>query len=270
MDNLMLDKLHSIQVEILDEIARICDSNNLDYFLIGGTLLGAIRHKGFIPWDDDLDIAMPRDAYDKFISLCYSQLSDEYILDSFENNSGYWLPFIKIRKKNTIYEEKAISAKRNIPKGVWVDIFPLDNVKYSKSMIQMLQAKLVKYIMGYIGRKQGYIQASSSVKKNILFNFFRFINIPIAFKIQHKIMTIWNDQETRYFVNLGSQYNYVKQTIPKDKYYPPVKVEFEGKLYNAPNDWDYILTRIYGDYMQLPPVEKRTSGHHIVKVDLGE
>jgi lipopolysaccharide cholinephosphotransferase len=269
MDNLMLNKLHSIQVEILDEIVRICDSNRLDYFLIGGTLLGAIRHKGFIPWDDDLDIAMPRDAYDKFISLCYSELSDDYILDSFKNNSGYWLPFIKIRKKNTIYDEKATSAKKNIPKGVWVDIFPLDNVRYSKCMKQSLQAILVKYIKNYISVKQGYSYAAS-IEGIILFNLFKFISVRRAFKIQHKIMTLWNDQETRYFVNLGSQYNYVKQTIPKDKYYPPVKVEFEGKLYNAPNDWDYILTRIYGDYMQLPPVEKRTSGHHIVKVDLGE
>ena len=151
----MLNKLHSIQVEILDEIIRICDSNNLDYYLIGGTLLGAIRHKGFIPWDDDLDIAMPRDAYDKFISLCYSELSDDYILDSFKNNSGYWLPFIKIRKKNTIYEEKAISAKRNIPKGVWVDIFPLDNVKtqkYSTVFTSEIKVNITLYCI-----KQGYL-----------------------------------------------------------------------------------------------------------------
>ncbi len=269
MDNILLSKLHSIQVEILDEIVRICDSNRLDYFLIGGTLLGAIRHKGFIPWDDDIDIAMPRDAYDKFISLCNSELSNKYMVDSFENNSGYWLPFIKIRKRNTVYEEKIISANKSIPKGVWVDIFPLDNVKHLKSIVQFLQAKLVKYIRHFISIKQGY-STVTSIKGIILFNLFRLINTHTAFKIQHKIMTIWNDQETRYFVNLGSQYNYVKQTIPKDKYYPPVKVEFEGKLYNAPNDWDYILTRIYGDYMQLPPVEKRTSGHHIVKVDLGE
>ncbi len=188
------------------------------------------------------------------------------MVDSFENNSGYWLPFIKIRKKNTICEEKAISVKKYKHKGVWVDIFPLDNVKNSKSIVQCLQAKLVKNITSFIGIKQGYF----NTKRTILFNIVKFISIDTAFKIQHKIMTIWNDQETRYFVNLGSQYNYVKQTIPKDKYYPPVKVEFEGKLYNAPNDWDYILTRIYGDYMQLPPVEKRTSGHHIVKVDLGE
>jgi lipopolysaccharide cholinephosphotransferase len=269
MDDLMLNKLHNLQVQILDEIVRICDSNNMDYFLIGGTLLGAIRHKGFIPWDDDLDIAMPRKSYDKFISLCNSEMNNKYILDLFENNSGYWLPFIKIRKKNTVCEEKTTSVNKYKHKGVWVDIFPLDNVKHSKSTMQSLQAKLVKYIMHFIGIKQGYF-TTTSVKQSVMFNIFRLISIDRAFKIQHKIMTLWNDQETRYFVNLGSQYNYVKQTIPKDKYYPPVKVEFEGKLYNAPNDWDYILTRIYGDYMQLPPVEKRTSGHHIVKVDLGE
>lgn len=77
MDDLMLNKLHNLQVQILDEIVRICDSNNMDYFLIGGTLLGAIRHKGFIPWDDDLDIAMPRKSYDKFISLCNSEMNNK-------------------------------------------------------------------------------------------------------------------------------------------------------------------------------------------------
>ena len=265
LDSKMLFKLHNIHIEILDEIVKICDRNKLDYCLIGGTLLGAIRHKGFIPWDDDLDIAMPRDSYNKFILLCKFELGKEFLLDSFIKNRGYSFSFIKIRKRNTIYEETFLQ-NRDVPKGVWVDIFPLDNVKHQESNLQVIQAKLTNRVKGFIMIKQNY-KNYYSLKSFILFNLFRVISVRAAFKIQEKVMTFWNNKKTRYFANLGSNYNYVKQTIPKDKYYPFVKVEFEGKLYNAPHDWDYILQRIYGDYMQLPPIKERVT-HKPARIDL--
>ena len=98
MEDSILKRIHKIQVEILDEIVRICEKYSLEYCLIGGTLLGAIRHKGFIPWDDDLDITMPRDSYEKFIRLCNSELNSKYLLDIYETNPDYWLPFAKVRK----------------------------------------------------------------------------------------------------------------------------------------------------------------------------
>lgn len=82
-------------------------------------------------------------------------------------------------------------------------------------------------------------------------------------------MTLWNNQNTQYFVNLASLYDYRIETIPKSKFFPAVKVEFEGKYYNAPRDWDYILTRVYGDYMQLPPEAKRVN-HKPVRIDFGD
>ena len=268
MKNTILKRLHEIELEILDEIVRICECNNIQYFLIGGTLLGAIRHKGFIPWDDDLDIAMPRADYDRFLEICKSELNEKYIVDHYETNKEYWLPFAKIRKKGTIYEQAILSNNPKALKGIWVDIFPLDNAKYQDSIMQKLQAAIVKLLRRNIGVQHKYYRVNSW-KGKIIFSLMRMFSIRTSFNLQHKVMTWWNDKDTDYFVNLGSQYGHKKQTIRKDKYFPATKVEFEGGLYYAPNDWDYILTRIYGDYMKLPPEDKRVS-HNPIRVDFGD
>lgn len=268
MDQKTLSKLHEIETNILKEIVRICEENNLTYMLIGGTLLGAIRHKGFIPWDDDLDIAMPRKSYDKFLEICKRDLNSQYSLDYHTNNKYYWLPFAKIRRKGTVYEEAFLRNNDNIPKGVWVDIFPLDSVMKEKSILQTLQAKLVFSLSILIRYKLGYARPQKKTTK-IMFNLFKFMSINKLFSIQEKIMTVWNREEAEYFVNLGSKYGYKKQTILKEKYLPTVKVEFEGNFFNAPKDWEFILKRIYGDYMKLPPKEERVT-HDPVRIDLGE
>lgn len=125
-ETFVLQDLHKVEIEILDEIDRICRKNNINYCLVGGTLLGAVRHGGFIPWDDDLDVAMPRNDYEKFIDVCKNELSDDFYLHSIETDKTYWLPFIKIRKKYTIFEEKNI-AGLGCKTGIYVDIFPLDD-----------------------------------------------------------------------------------------------------------------------------------------------
>ncbi len=266
MNTKILDKLHRIEKEILDEIVRICDKYELNYFLIGGTLLGAVRHKGFIPWDDDLDIAMPRADYNKLLGLCKHELKDGYSLDYYQNNKFYWTPVAKIRKDNTIYEEKELRNNKETHKGVWVDIFPLDDVRYEGSIFQTIQANLVNWLKLNIVVQLGYSKPQS-YKSRFACSFMRMLNIRKSFEIQEKIMTIWNNKGYNYFVNLGSQYGYKKQTIHKDIFFPPSKLEFEGDCYNAPNDWEFILKRIYGDYMTLPPIEKRIN-HNPVRIKL--
>lgn len=258
MNQEILDELKRTELEILLEIVKICEKHNLTYFLIGGTLLGAARHKGFIPWDDDLDIAMPREDYNRFISICNQELSKDYFLHNHITDPKYWLSFTKIRKNNTVFDEKEIS-KIESHKGIFIDIFPLDNGNKQKSMFQDIQAFISKRISAVLLRKRGIASNNSSMKMKIALFILYPIKMQTLSKIQQKIMK-WNkNSNSKYFINLSSSYNYIKQTIPKEKYFPPVKIEFEGKLLNAPNDYDYVLSRIYGDYMKLPPIEERTT-----------
>ena len=251
-----LPQLHETEVEILDEIVRICEKFGLKYYLIGGTLLGAVRHKGFIPWDDDLDIVMPRADYEKFCQLCATQLDEKYYLHSFDTDNSYWLIFAKVRKRNTLFNEYSISAIE-APKGIYVDIFPLDNAQYQDSFEQRFRTRLIKYMSLAIYQRRGLL-VDISWKGKLASLPFRVFSIPVLTGWQKKLMTKMNDKPCDYYINFGSNYNTVKQTIPKYKYEPSARVEFEGKMYDTMMDYTYFLERIYGkDYMQLPPIEKR-------------
>lgn len=266
MEKAILNRLQNTQIKILDKIVEICETNNLQYFLIGGTLLGAVRHQGFIPWDDDLDIAMPRKDYEIFLRVCERYLGDNLFLDSFETNNKYWLPFVKIRMKNTIYQESVLIDYKGYD-GIWVDIFPLDNASKEMSILQKIQFYFfgkIKSVLAYVS-EINYIRSRNPIK--ILgYTICAFIPKKCWFWMQKKIMIMNKNEKSNYFVNLGSQYGIKKQTHLKSKYYPSKKIQFVGKKYNVPNDFDYVLTKIYGaNYMQLPPIEKRVT-HNPVRI----
>ncbi len=265
MDQESLAKLKAVQIDILDEIVRICTENRLTYFLIGGTLLGAIRHKGMIPWDDDIDIAMPRKDFEKLMSLCETQLQSAYYCQYNVKDHLYWHPFAKIRKNGTVFEEPA-TVNCSAHKGIYVDIFPLDNAGKQKSLFQTFQAKLSKSMIAVIMQRHRIVTKTSISKKTKLLLWLTlWMPVSALSRLQNAVMRLNKNERSKYFVNLGSQYHYVKQTIEKDRFLPPVQVEFEGKYYSAPKDYHYFLSRIYGDYMKLPPEEKRIN-HNPIKI----
>lgn len=270
MEERIIKKIHNTEIEILNEIDRICKENEIRYFLIGGTLLGAVRHKGFIPWDDDLDIAMPREDYDKFTKIANKELSEKYIFDSIKNNKLYWLPFAKIRIKNTILEEKVMKSYKG-NKGIWVDIFPLDNAKNQVSLVQTLKYKGIVILRYIISQKMDILENKTILKK-VINKLSKIFPIYFLTGLVEKIMMSNFNKKSDYFINYGSQYGIKKQTHLKSKYLPAIDIEFEGKMYKAPNDCNYVLTKIYGDnYMQLPPVEKRVTHNPIrIKFEDGE
>ena len=142
-DKETLDKLHQVEMEILDDFVKVCEKHKLRYFLTGGTMLGAVRHSGFIPWDDDVDIGMPREDYDKFIEIGDEALGDKYQLECFEHNKNYHLPFAKVVKKNTIFDEGFDKLK--YLKGIYIDIIPFENVdKIDKSLKFFLVINLTR------------------------------------------------------------------------------------------------------------------------------
>lgn len=257
-DSKILRDLQLTEVEMLDEIVRICKKYDLQYFLIGGTLLGAVRHKGFIPWDDDLDIAMPRNDYEKFQKVCVEELTEKYYLHSIDTDPEYWVSFIKVRKKNTIFEPVQDSTIDTKYKGVYIDIFPLDNARRENSIMQDIQAYMCKGLTSFQYRRRGATMITKTpIGIKLLSPLLGMFSIKT---ISNWISTImqWNkDDNAEYFVNIGSFIDFHKQTMPKEAFLPATSVEFEGKLYDAPKDFDYVLHRLYGDYMKLPPVEKR-------------
>lgn len=257
MEKDVLYKLQQTQLEILLEVTEICNRNKLKYFLIGGTLLGAVRHKGFIPWDDDLDIAMPRKDYEEFIKICKTELSDKYFLHHYSTDDKYWLPFLKIRKNNTIFDEEMIEAIE-CHKGIFIDIFPLDNANKQTSIFQDIQVKICKSLTTIIMIKRK-IKFNRKIKLStkLMASLIGIIPIKTLNRIQTYIMSLNKHEEAKFYLNIGSNYNYIKQTIEKDRYLPATKLEFEKYYFSAPKDWDYILKRIYKDYMVLPDEKDR-------------
>lgn len=262
MKNLMNDsdlkKLHEVELEILDEVVKICDKYNLTYFLVGGTLLGAVRHQGFIPWDDDLDVGMPRKDYEKFIKLCSKELNEKYILDNKDTNPKYYLNFIKIRKRDTIFEQD-FQENYDGPKGIWLDIFPYDNAKTNTSKKVAIQNKINRSIFAILHYKNKFFLSNRKLWiKKIICILFRPVSNRFLLNLQDKVLK-WNEnkEDYNYFVSSSTTYDYRTELIEKNKYIPTIKLEFEGKLYKVPKEYDYILTRVYGDYMELPPEEKR-------------
>lgn len=258
-----LEKLHRTEMEIVDEIDRICVANNLRYFLVGGTLLGAVRHGGFIPWDDDMDVAMPRPDYEKFLTLCETQLGSDFFCQSYRNDEVYVPPFAKVKKNGTKFIE-AIDNGIQYGKhpGIWVDIFPLDYAK-KQNGTQKMQRKLIVKLRNMKSFKLN--RRKSKWYKKFVASFFshRFLS-----SMRQKVMT--RCKKGDFYVNLGSRYDVIKQTMPISVYEPAVRLKFEDREYMAPADYKYVLNRIYGDdYMSLPPEEKRVT-HEPVEISFGD
>jgi len=261
----VLHKLHEIEIEMLDEIDRICKKHHITYFLSGGTLLGAVRHKGFIPWDDDIDIALLRKDYDKFQEICKTELSDKFELSS-EKTKNYILQQAKLQMRNTVFLEKGcLNNKNNTQRwGIFVDIFPLDNAK--SGYCTRIQYKIAQK-MNYCLEIKLELIPKKTIKYKLVRFFMRCINIELWKKFRDSICKLQNvNDNCTYVARMGSSYSIETMRWLKEKLFPVSQIEFEGKMYPAPHDPHYFLQKKYGiDYMQLPPIEKRRT-HDPVKI----
>lgn len=248
----------NILVEILKDFSEICEKNNLTFFLIAGTLLGAVRHKGIIPWDADIDVGMPREDYEKLIAICKKEQPDGYFLQEGRTYAKYWHIFAKFRKNNTYKFEKnpprCYLAKEH--RGVNIDVFPFDFVS-SKNILKRIQFFLQEHIRHLLARKRGYRfdgKLFPSVVKNI-------ITFILPFKFFHWfsrfIMTL-KDNEKKYYISWAGIYGYEKETHLYKDIFPLNQLEFEEKCYCVPCNWDAYLKKMYGNYMELPPIRSRS------------
>lgn len=249
-------KTHNeILVELLDEFVRVCKENNLRYYLEGGSILGAIRHKGMIPWDDDVDVSMPRKDYETLRHLG-DVWGDHYRLGDYETTSGYTYDFLKLEDLNTTLIEKMSPVYVG---GVFLDIFPLDNIpneEVNQSIIAYQDKTLQTYqqlcIDPYCDTCQCFWQYVSLRIRQFFFNPKRFLQ-----KIDQVTRTYENDDSCQYWKCTHGYFR--KDAAPKEYWGDGVEAEFEGKNYIVPSNYDAYLTHLFGDYMTLPPVEERVT-----------
>lgn len=167
MRNELLRKIQMVQLEIMKVVDRICEEENINYYLCAGSMLGGIRHQGFIPWDDDLDIMLPREDYAKLLEILKKKLPEEYWLQTYDTDSEYWQPFAKIRKKNTIYKEKGMENFPDEKCGIWIDIFPLDYASERGTYCLKVRRLLTKVISFSLRRREFGLKYSAFSRRYI-------------------------------------------------------------------------------------------------------
>ncbi len=265
-------KLQLIELDILKEVDRICRKNDIKYFLCGGTLIGAIRHKGFVPWDDDIDMLMTRDNYNKFIKACKNDLGDKYFIDCYQTNKKCTFPYIKIKEKGTLYVETKNQDCYDDNSSIWIDVFPLDAVKKPLGKFQLFQYKMYNYITTLITIKNGsnYYQ-NSKIKKKIYGFILKFVPFRLMVFTLNKVITHYKLDKVDYCTSFCSSYGIFKETYEKDKLFPYNELEFEDCKFMGISGYDYFLGKIYGDYMKLPPKEKKVNHKpYLIKFPDGE
>ena len=258
MNQEVLDKLHKCMVEIYLEIARICDKHRLLYFAVGGTLLGAVVHAGFIPWDDDLDIAMPRDDYDKFIAICRDELDSRFYLHHTSTDEDYWLPFIKVRRNNTVFlEEKRKKVKSHA--GVYVDIFPFDYSLKKNTLSHKFKWRLITYLNNHINKKVtgNIVKSKSGILLSKLFDCF---SVKTLSKFRDKIMRSFDCSKRKLFVDLAGGRRLDNSYFNIEDIFPITELSFGSIKIKTPSNAEKYLLQLYGErYVVIPPVEEQVT-----------
>ena len=256
--NTPLSKIHTILIELLNEVDRICKKNNIEYFLSGGTLLGSIRHNGFIPWDDDLDLWMTRKNYKIFKKCLKKDLnSAKFLYEDYFTNIRFPLSILKIKRKDTVFIEKTFKDF-DIAQNIYLDIFPLDKVV--KPFFRLQTHFLIRYQSMRLFKLDPEKSKYPKVKRIIYFFF------PLCFVrfLTETTIRFFNWTSSKKYGQLSHRGRYWP-IFTKDQVTNFIYVKFENNEYPVPVEYDSILKMCYGDYLRLPPPEKRRPSHDIIE-----
>ena len=262
-----LKAIHSLELEALTVIDQICRKHAIKYTLIGGSLLGAIRHNGFIPWDDDVDIAMLRDDLEKFKLICKTELPSKYFYQDMNTDPEYLYLFDKIRINNTLFKEYYL-AECNINHGVFIDIFPADNVSDKKSedkkqfnsFILLRHMFMAKYLS--VKARKG--------KKKIIAGLIKYLIPNNTKNIRNKAFDIMckYDKEKTKEVRLFP-ITYAKKDVYCRKFFEEVEDhKFENHNFLISKYYEQMLVNDYGNWRELPPKNQRVTQHNLVDFKL--
>jgi len=241
---------------------EVCVKNNLRYYIIGGTMLGAIRHQGFIPWDDDMDVGLPREDYEKLLALPQSEWPDFVHIKSQKNSKDLIFPYAKIMNKNTTLIEDRLDG---IVEGIYIDVFPLDGAGNSYTFAKMHYYRLF-WKLGLLYNNQDHGKKRTLLRR-IIQEYARKQDVRKLYdRVEKCLKSVKYDNS--YFVgNLVGAWK-LKEIMPKTYFGVPSLYKFEDTDLYGPENADSYLRSLYGDYMKLPPIEKQKSHHKFLYLDL--
>lgn len=262
MNRSQLRKVQACQLDLALEVKRICEKHSINYFLVDGTALGAVKYGGFIPWDDDLDIGMMIDDYNKFINICQNELDNQYYIHNFYNNPKYGNCFSQLKIKGTIYHQKMWESQNE---GIFIDIHPFVPITNNKLIMKFTACLFKFHKISLLLKSGGNVENKLSViisfinkfrsrdgiirSINKIFNKYSSANSTIALKISGRHY----DKDYIYIENINKLKN----------------INFEGASFPIMPDYDRMLKMVYGDYLFETPSSNVENRHGITYVDFG-
>ena len=271
MDDTILRELQLVEHDMLQDIVRVCNKYGIRYYLICGTLLGAVRHKGFIPWDDDIDIAMFYPDYLRFWEVAQEELGEDYFVQSSETDPAWFKAFTRVRKNGTTMSNRHMLKGSSMHQGIWVDIFPL---AWMNSMREIKRKNIALQIVLFLAMDE-YLSITTEDIKSKFGCFWPFLKL--LYRIPEKTRKKWRKGITKYVLGGKSDAKYVITIVTKitnRDIYPkktfigsPSTVEFENCKYNAPSDIKLALVSNYGDNYMVPIREDKVENHSEYIID---
>lgn len=261
-------ELQKVLLEIYNDVEEVCTKYNLKMMLGGGSCLGAVRHKGFIPWDDDIDLVMPRKDFNKLLDVFDQELGEKYYLvDMLKTHTGQ-KTFTKVMKKNTTFVETVTNVNLS-PAGIFIDIFPIELLPDNPVLRSIflffanIFTSLICIIIGYQLSSELDSKYKKIMKYRIIGRLTAFIS-AYKWNYLYSLFISSSNGSTYCFVPSGGRGVY-KELLTVDTFLPASKGIFEGKKVSLPNKCDKYLKNLYGEYMELPPLDKRQGVHPVIK-----
>ena len=265
-------------LNMMDDIDFVCRKHGLTYWLGGGSMLGAVRHGGFIPWDDDMDIVMPRADYDRLEALILNEFPDRYWVQDVRSDPNYDLSSMKIRRKGTVCLEVLDADIKKA--GIFIDIYPLEDT-YDSSVLRTLHGYLGEVLLlicSCVRLKQKknvimkYLSDSRSIRtvkvKCLIGTLFSFRSLTAWLRTTERVLSRCSNSHSEWVSIPSGRKHYFGEMYHRASFYPPHEIDFDGHRYFIEHDPEEYLTKLYGDYNKVPDVNEREH-HGVLKLSLG-